>query len=268
MKLYISADIEGTTGIARWDETENGHSRYPYFAEQMTREVAAAINGALQVSRDFELLVKDAHDSACNLIPSKLPASENLRIFRGWGSDAMSMMGGLERGYDGVFFIGYHSGAGMDTNPLAHTMNRQNNSVKINGMIAPELMINSLTAAYLGVPVKLVTGDKGLCDWMNAINPNIETVAVSEGRGRGSISLHPDVACQKIQAAAARAALKSAKDCMFPLPEHFHVEICFKEHSRARNAVTYPGVVQTGTTTIEYDADDYMDVLNMIDWVL
>ena len=22
MKLYISADIEGTTGIARWDETE------------------------------------------------------------------------------------------------------------------------------------------------------------------------------------------------------------------------------------------------------
>ena len=72
MKLYISADIEGTTGITRWDETENGHSRYPYFAEQMTREVAAAINGALQVSRDFELLVKDAHDSACNLIPSKL----------------------------------------------------------------------------------------------------------------------------------------------------------------------------------------------------
>ena len=55
---------------------------------------------------------------------------------------------------------------------------------------------------------------------------------------------------------------------MFPLPEHFHVEICFKEHSRARNAVTYPGVVQTGTTTIEYDADDYMDVLNMIDRVL
>ena len=42
MKLYISADIEGTTGITRWEETENGHSRYPYFANQMTREVTAA----------------------------------------------------------------------------------------------------------------------------------------------------------------------------------------------------------------------------------
>ena len=29
MKLFISADIEGTTGITLWDETENGHARYP-----------------------------------------------------------------------------------------------------------------------------------------------------------------------------------------------------------------------------------------------
>ena len=47
MKLYISADIEGTTGITLWDETENGHSRYAYFADQMTREVAAACRGAM-----------------------------------------------------------------------------------------------------------------------------------------------------------------------------------------------------------------------------
>ena len=268
MKLYISADIEGTAGITRWDETENGHPRYAYFAEQMTKEVVAACNGAMQADKGCQILVKDAHDSACNLIPSHFPTCENIRIFRGWGSDSMSMMAGLERDCDGVFFTGYHSGAGMDTNPLAHTMNRQNNYVKINGMIAPELMINSLTAAYLGVPVRLVTGDKGLCDWMRAINPNIETVAVNEGRGRGTISMLPSVACGKIQAAAKRALEKPAKDCMFPLPDHFHVEISFKEHFRARNAVTYPGVVQTSPTTVEYDADDYMDVLNMFDWVL
>lgn len=26
MKLFLSADIEGTTGITLWDETENGHT--------------------------------------------------------------------------------------------------------------------------------------------------------------------------------------------------------------------------------------------------
>ena len=196
MKLFISADIEGTTGIARWDETENGHSRYAYFAQQMTREVSAACEGAMAAGCT-EILIKDAHDSACNLIPDQLPVET--RLFRGWGSDFFGMVAGLDETYDGVFFTGYHSGAGMDTNPLSHTMNRQNNFVRINGIIAPELMINSLTAAYLGVPVRLVTGDQGLCDWMHKFSPNTETVAVSEGHGRGSIAIHPKKALELIR---------------------------------------------------------------------
>ena len=263
MKLFISADIEGTAGITLWDETENGHSRYAYFQEQMTKEVAAACLGAMDAGCD-EILVKDAHDSACNLIPAKLP--EDVRIFRGWGSDIMSMMAGLERDYDGVFFTGYHSGAGMDTNPLSHTMNTRNNYVRINDIIAPELMINSLTAAYFRVPVMLVTGDKGLCDWMKAINPNTETVAVSEGRGRGSISIHPDKAARLIREAASRAVKKDRASCMFPLPEHFRVEISFKDHYRAKNA--YPGIIQTGPSSVLFEADDWMDVLRMLDFVL
>ena len=265
MKLFISADIEGTTGITLWDETENGHARYPYFAEQMTKEVKAACEGAMAAGAD-DILIKDAHDSACNLIPSLLP--EETRLFRGWGSDVFSMMSGLESGYDGVFFTGYHSAAGMDTNPLSHTMNLNNNFVRINGVIAPELMINSLTAAYMGVPVRLVTGDKGLCDWMKGMNPNIETVAVSEGRGRGSISIHPNKALRLIREAAERAMRKDAKDCMFPLPDHFRVEISFKKHPSARLAAAYPGVKQTGPYEIAYEADDYMDVLNMLAFVL
>ena len=265
MKIFISADIEGTAGITLWDETTNGHSRYAYFADQMTREAAAACEGALAAGCD-EILIKDAHGSACNLIPRMLP--EEVRLYRGWGSDAMSMMAGLERGYDGVFFTGYHSAAGMDTNPLSHTMNTRNCWVKINGMIAPELMINSLTAASLGVPVRLVTGDKGLCDWMKAINPNVETVAVNEGRGRGTISIHPNKAIRLIREAAERAVKKNAEDCMFPFPDHFKVEIRYKEHFYARNARSYPGVVQTDPYEIAFETDSWTDVLRMIDNVL
>lgn len=265
MKLYLSADIEGTTGITLWDETENGHSRYAYFADQMTREVNAACVGATIGGFD-DIIVKDAHDSACNLIPRNLP--ENVRIFRGWGSDYHGMMAGLDESFDGVMFTGYHSGAGMDTSPLAHTMNTKNNYVKINGIICPELMINSLTAAMYGVPVLLVTGDKGLCEWMKGMNPNIETVAVSEGCGRGSISIHPNKALRLIEEAAERAAKKDAKKCMFPMPEHFKVEISFKEHARAKNALAYPGVKPVSCGIVEYESDDYDSVLRMLDWVL
>ena len=66
MKLFISADIEGTTGIALWDETENGHSRYPYFAEQMTKEVKAACEGAMAAGAD-DILIKKCE---CTLVGS------------------------------------------------------------------------------------------------------------------------------------------------------------------------------------------------------
>ena len=73
MKLFISADIEGTAGIADWGETSPGNALYDgYFAKQMTKEVNAACKGALEGGVS-EILIKDAHDTARNLIPSELP---------------------------------------------------------------------------------------------------------------------------------------------------------------------------------------------------
>jgi D-amino peptidase len=114
----------------------------------------------------------------------------------------------------------------------------------------------------------MVTGDRGLCDWMKAVNSNIETVAVSEGRGRGSISIHPNKAVRLIREAACRAMRKPAADCMFPLPGHFKVEISYKEHFRAKSAAAYPGVVQTGPAEAVYEADDWMDVLRALNYIL
>jgi len=48
MKVYISADMEGITGVTTWDEVEKNHQSYEKFALQMTKEVAAACNGALK----------------------------------------------------------------------------------------------------------------------------------------------------------------------------------------------------------------------------
>ena len=42
MKIYISADIEGVTGVTHWDETEKSEADYKEFAHQMTLEVKAA----------------------------------------------------------------------------------------------------------------------------------------------------------------------------------------------------------------------------------
>ena len=241
-KLFISADIEGTAGIVNWNETERSVPHdYDYFANQMTREVAAACEGAHDAGVE-EIVVKDAHDSARNLNPAK---------------------------FDGVVFTGYHSAAQMPGNPLSHTMNTQNNFVKVNGMLAPELMLNSLIASSLGVPVYCVCGDRGLRGWMNEINPNIATVPINEGTGAGALTLHPDVAVRRIrETVSAAIATKKKEDCMFPMSDKYHLEINFKEHFKAYEGGFYPGAKQTGSRTIEFECTDWLDAMRFLHFVL
>ena len=61
MRLYLSADIEGTCGIADWAETERATmDDYRPFAAQMTAEVAAACEGAVAAGADaLEIEVHD-----------------------------------------------------------------------------------------------------------------------------------------------------------------------------------------------------------------
>ena len=64
MKVFLSADMEGTCGIASWAETERSTPfDYAPLQKQMTREVAAACRGALAAGAE-EVLVRGSveHD--------------------------------------------------------------------------------------------------------------------------------------------------------------------------------------------------------------
>ena len=165
-----------------------------------------------------EILVKDAHDSGRNIDPEELP--DCVRIFRGWGSDPYCMMSGLDESFDGVLFTGYHSAAGAGDNPLSHTMDTGVLALTINDELASELMINSLTAAMLGVPVLFVSGDEGLCHWMDRRCPGVVTVPVSRGVGPGSISLPPRLACRRIREGVQKpwSGIRRAASSRCPIP--------------------------------------------------
>lgn len=260
-RIYISSDIEGTCGIAHWDETELGRSEHDYFRRQMTAEVKAACEGAIAGGSD-DIFVKDAHDSGRNIIPTELP--ESISIFRAWGSDIHSMVSGLDASFAGVIFTGYHSASNTDANPLSHTMNTQNASIKINGIQTSELVINAFAAAHYDVPLLMVTGDVGVCEQAKRLNPNIITVPVSRGRGNGSVSIHPAEAVRRIREAAETAVkegIANPDKFKIDLPNKFDVEVEFVKHFKARRASFYPGVRQIGPRTVAFSSDAYYDVL-------
>ena len=47
LKVFISVDMEGISGLIAWDETSQGGPDYPLFRKLMTEEANAAIAGAL-----------------------------------------------------------------------------------------------------------------------------------------------------------------------------------------------------------------------------
>ena len=113
MKLFVCADIEGCCGITDWAETQPGAPQSEAFRRQMTEEVAAVCRGALAAGFD-RVVVRDAHDSARNLLPELLP--EQARVYRGWTGDPYGMLSGLDgSGVPlpcpfGRFAIGAHDG--------------------------------------------------------------------------------------------------------------------------------------------------------------
>ncbi len=261
MKLFISADLEGVTGIAHWDETKLENPMSRYFCEQMTQEVNAACEAAIEAGIS-DILVKDAHSTGRNIDPSKLP--EQVKILRGWTKNPFVMMSGLDSTFAGVFFIGYHSAAGTDGNPLAHTLNGENEYIQINGKFASEFLLNAFTAAWFGVPVLFLSGDKMVCEEARGINGNIGTVAVSEGKGNASVSMHPCLAVRSIKAKITEVLKDDLSKYQIKLPERFNVEIKYRNHYRAYQGSFYPGARQTGANTVAYEAEDYFEVLRFL----
>lgn len=265
MKVFISADIEGVNNIVSWDETDSKSSEYNYFRKQMTDEVAHACIGA-KAAGATEIFIKDAHDSARNLILKDLP--EYVKLHRGWEGVPCSMMAGLDKTFDAVIFVGYHSPVSSDGNPLSHTMNLRNQYVKINGIIASEFYINALYASYLGIPVAFLSGDKELTNLVKKENSNIVTVVTKEGSHGAVISEHPSVTNRRIKEEVEKALKKDLQDNIVNLPKHFDVEIQYKKFNDAYNASFYPGCKLINTNTVAFKSDDYYEVLRALKFIL
>ena len=266
MKLYISADMEGLANVTTSSEVNREDSDYSYYSEWMSKEVAELAKACLD--RGFnEVLVKDAHASGRNIIPSLMPSKT--KLLRAWTGDPLMMMSGLNKDFDAAIFLGYHSAAASSGNPLAHTFNGQKIShLKINGSIASEFLMNVYTAAYYGVPVVAITGDLEVCRDAKSFIPSIVTIEVKEGIGSATISLAEVDVLELIHAKVKEIDLNNLDKYKIELPASFDIELKFTRYHYAYQASFYPGVKLKDDYTITYSTDDYYEFLRMFMFVM
>ncbi|MCB0234770.1 MAG: M55 family metallopeptidase, partial [Anaerolineae bacterium] len=77
MKVYISVDLEGVSGIVSPEQTSPGGQGYDLACKLMTEEANAAILGA-RAGGASEVVVNDSHGSMRNLLINDLDAWADL----------------------------------------------------------------------------------------------------------------------------------------------------------------------------------------------
>ena len=103
MKVYISADMEGVSGVVDSAQTSIKREAKEYERARvlMTGEVNAAIEGALAAGAT-EIVVNDAHGSMRNILLEELNPVAQLVTGT---PKPLSMMQGIDDGYDAAFLV-------------------------------------------------------------------------------------------------------------------------------------------------------------------
>ena len=211
MKVYISADIEGTTGVVTWGQCggpRSQHYDFDFARRMMTHDVNAAVRGA-RAAGATEILIKDSHNTSKNLLIDQL--EPGVELISGTGSGTYGMMTGIDESFACCMLIGYHGMAGSHRGIMEHTITGNVHRFSINGMPAGEIAMSAAAAGALGVPLVCVSSDDVGCAEAQSLVPAVTTATVKYGIGRymGRL-LHPSVTGPIIEEAARRGVESAA----------------------------------------------------------
>lgn len=270
MRILISADMEGTCGVSSWVHVEqpenapphkpNSTVEYERFRLQMTREVNAAIEGAIAGGAS-DIIVNDSHDGQRNILLEHL--HKDVRYISG-ADKPLGMMQGIDQEIDAVFYTGYHARAGTPRGPLAHTWNLWVQDVRFNGVSTGEYGVNAAIAGAFDVPVVLVAGDdQAVSQTQEFLGDQVQGAVVKTGvSSTAAIHLHPEKALEIISAAARRAVqIKDARP--YVMEPGTEIEIDADHQSRIDQMLLIPGCKRIGARTIGFTVQDGLEFNHM-----
>ena len=262
MKIYISADIEGISGVVKGAQTsETGHD-YERARRLMTEEVNAVIRGA-KAAGARDILVNDSHGPMTNIIIEDL--DEDARLISG-NKKLHGMMEGLDESFDAIMFIGYHARHNT-SGVLSHTYyGSVISEVEINGEVIGESEFNAYLGGYFGVPVVMVSGDNVLSYQVKNLNEKIETVIVKKAHSRYTAEcIHPKKVHKILEEAAEKVLSSNYKKNIgtCKIEGQVVLEMAFLNSGMAEATLFIPGVEIIAPNRIRYVAKDIVEAYKM-----
>jgi D-amino peptidase len=261
MRIFISADMEGLAGVVGDEQRSRKGQDYQLARRWMAQEINATMVGAMEAGAE-EFVVNDAHAAAQNLILSDL--HEKASLIAGTNRP-LSMMQGIQEGFDAAFFIGYHAMRGTQDACMDHTYSEKKiMAVRINGTPYGEIGLNARVAGHFGVPVVLVSGDDKTTAEAKAFLGDIHVVAVKKAIGRSAAkSLGQAEVHGLLQLAAQRALKDLSRFKPLVLPPPIAMEIEFVGTEFADRAQLVPGVERTDSRTVSAEGGNFLQLYQL-----
>ena len=259
-KVFISADMEGISGISASDQLSAAGAEYARSRRMMADDVNAAIRGARRGGAT-QIVVNDSHGSMRNLRLEDLDPEVRLisHSFKKSG-----MMEGLDDTFDAVIFVGYHAKAGHPAGLFAHTGSGVVRDVRVNGQSLGEGGLNTMVAASYGVPVALVTGDDVAVRQVAEVARDARTVAVKRAINPRAVELRPFKEVHHEIEEAAFQGVRAAKK----FPPHraaaYRVEVQFQDVAIPEVAQNLPTMERPAPDTIAFTADSMPKAYTLI----
>lgn len=266
MKIYISADLEGVNGIAHSSQTQPGEPGYERSVILMHKELNAVIEGIYSDSSVSDIFIADAHWDGRNLRLDLLP--KGVTLCSGW-QRPFSMMGGVsgelvgkqlvQKGFDGVFFVGYHARSGVSCGVLSHTYRAQVFlDVQLNGVCVGETGLNAALAGHFNVPIAFLSGDDAACKEALDLLGDLTTVPVKKAISRYAAVMSPEQeALDALRHGAAQAMNKRNYWSIFAPPKPSTLNLTMFDPAMADAAELLPEVKRISDREVSLSHDDF-----------
>lgn len=260
MKIYVSVDMEGATGIVHREQLVPGGEDYERGRKLLMGDVNAAVEGA-RAGGATEILVNDAHGTMRNILIEDL--AEGAELISGpWTNKPLCQAELIDESFQLGFFVGYHSRADTPGGLLAHTwVGKILHGVIVNGKVAGETAINAGVLGCFSVPVGLVTGGSDLVAEAREILPEAIAVSVKDPLGfSGARCRTPRVTSAAIRKAAEEAVRRRAFP-VFRFAEPVDMRLQFHQWQMTERAAKWERVERTGDREVRMLEATYLEAV-------
>lgn len=258
-RVFISIDMEGISGIVNWSQVGRDPQEYGVGRRLMVEDLNAAVEGALKAGAE-EVVVSDAHGRMRNLQPEEV--HEAAQLVRG-SPKPLSMMEGIDEGFDAALYVGYHAMNGAKNGILCHTISSKTvDAIYINGVETGEFGLNSALAGWYGVPSVFISGDAAVAEEARRLVPEIRAAVVKWGVGRyAARCLHPKKARALIEKTVVEALEKLHEIKPYKVSEPIEFRLRLVTPSMADAAAVLPYVERIDGRTLRAVFNSYPEAL-------